>query len=391
MQPEGVYLPGPPGYPWLRLPDPVRFTLTAEVEPRGLFGLREEGAIVRPCPPGGLTEEQLNVDSVREGKLGSLLPDVRFHFQTSEFGIMFEVDGNSIVLSGTGMQPRMVFGQLRTALERLLTGLAVEIGTPVRATITKFSRDDGITYPLPESAVFAASLYSFDNLTLALERCVASLNDVDPTLSRATHYYACGCRYLDVWEQFVRSRAGVGRLIPEEFEDSIWATTFLSFYKAITVILEEPSNRAAKDRTFRGRAKALRLTSEEIRLVRALKEVRDDFDVAHRASDPLAHPLPRRNVGVAQELAQRVLRAYRERLREAKPAFGPHPLRISRRRNQKRSSLRMLRNPQPREASRFVVEVEQPSLSRFQEVFRYFGRDIVRWTIPMKPREQNDS
>ena len=383
MLPPGVYLPGPPGYPLYRLPDPTRFTLTASLEPPGIFGAVDGNHLVLPAPAGGMGEEQLNVDGVEKGVIQSALPASALAYSSEKKGVSFVMTSNQIELSGMGMKAFIVRDQLIDRLKRLLRGLTVSTGIPFRARLKTFVDESGTNHGLPSSIVIDASIYELKRLEENLAWSIDTLDCDDVTLARAVHYFCCAVRYSESWEAFIRARSGTGILVGEDFEDSLWAAAFLGFYKAITVILDEPSNSPRRNARFAGRAKALGLKRVDTRLIWALKNVRDDFDVAHRAEDPLAHPLPRRNVEIAEQLARQVIRLYTTRIQSGKPPFGSHPLRVHQARGSKRSSLKRL-GPSPKHSiRRFVVEHSYGAPGTYNEDLRFFGRDISIVKLPL--------
>gem|GEM_PF-6015427 len=337
-----------------------------------------------------MEEEQLGLDLIESGDLTSAPSASPFKFTREALGLSIEVEGNVIEISKSGMQPRFVLAELQSALRRIISLLTARTAVPIRGNLKSFSDSSGATFDLPAGKVLAVSIYNFSALSRAFEWGVTALGCPDPQLQRAIHYFACGTRYGESWQSYVQSRSAAGGQLTEEFENSIWSAAFLEFWKAITAILDEPSARASLDRRFTGRAVALGFSHAEIHLMRSLKSIRDDFDVAHRAQDELSHPLPRRNVTIVQDVAQAVIIAYLRRLTEGKPGFGPHPSEVYRKRKGKRSALRRLRRPNLRTIARFVVEHQRHPGGR--ATFSYAGRDIVRWTIPIgKPQKGSDS
>ncbi len=388
MTDRPVVLIGPPGFPPLIMPGPKEYTLICSIQPPGIFGVEDGDLLLRPSPDGGMVDEQLNVDAIDERRLQSVFPSSPFKKSAGTDGVSITVEGNRIALKVSGMNPTLVQSQLESFLKHLLLLLTLRLGVPLRAKLLSFIDERGHSFALPRIKVMGAAIYDFKALSEEFDWCVGTVGLRDDALARALKYYACGCRHYEVWETHLRNSVASGDIIGEDFEDSMWASAFLDFWKSLTTILEEPSNKTGRDRVFRGRARAVGLDNNDIRMIRSLKEVRDDFDVAHRAHDELAHPLPRLNVPIVKSLARKIVVSYMDRISNGKPGFGPHPLEIHKRRKSKRSALKRLGKADPVRVGRFVVlKLTQPNGS---DSMRFFGRDIIRFRMPIAEPDPRD-
>jgi hypothetical protein len=312
------------------------YTLVLELNPPGIFGAADESSLVLPTPSGGIDDEEVNIGYLLAGKHPSVL--VRSPTPTSEIwnDIAITLCGNHLELCLDALRPSDAYYELEYVLGRLMRNLMSRLGQPVRYQILSFKDESGTEPRLPRTRVASVSFYDEPLLIKEFKSSIADLSLEDGQLDTALHYFEAGCRFFDEWSDLLKRRETFGKS-EDGFEDTIWTSAFLQFWKAITSILDEPSKLARKNRIFAGRVVALGLGQGERRTLRALLDIRNDFDVSHRSYDRFLKALPRRNVLVVQQMARRVIAAYEKRLHAGKGAFGPHPFRVSRMRDEKRS------------------------------------------------------
>lgn len=334
----------------------LEYTLTLDLDPPGIFGIPEETVVLRPSPAEGIDDERVNHDYLLSGRAVSqpLTSPKRRDVEWND--IALSLTGNRLELRVDALRSQDAFMEFQFVLGELLRLWMAKIGFPIRYRVVGFRDEAGKEYRYPRPRVGWAAFYDEQFMLDAFSESVTALQLQDEVLRRALHYFEGGCRFFDLWSDYVERSTVLGKS-EDRLPDTLWSCGFLQFWKSITVVLEEPSSRSKRDRTFKGRARALKLSAAEVNLVRELVGVRNDFDVSHRAYDQYRSALPRRNVRVVQAMAQRVILSYIARLQAGKPGFGPHPLRLMSLREGRPSSFRVLARPKGWRVAKFGVAV----------------------------------
>lgn len=367
------------------LPKPRRFTLRARLEPAGVFGVPETGVLVFPSPADGVTVDQTLPPSTG-ADMGQSRPAVPpFEFSTEIAEITIRVTGNVAHLEAKGMKAQIVFTRVTSVLRHLLRMLSVHLAITITGQVESFIDEENGPVELPTSNVVTINYYDLPSLTQAFSWSREAIECGDVSYQRAVQYFLAGCSCYGAWEAHQQSRVSPSTRLEDDSDDSIWTSAFLHFWKAITVILSEPSENQKRDRLFAERCKTLSLAPQDVALIRLLKEIRDDFDVAHRSEDEFDQGIPRMNVTVIQETAQSVIFAYLGTLKRTERGLGPSDEGLVRRRQERERTIQRVRQPKSSRVRRLVVG--RTTRSSSVEVSHYPGRDIITWSFPAPPRD----
>lgn len=385
-----IYLPSPMGLLAFAVPPKREFTLRVELSPSGIFGIESPPALTIPTEKGAVEEERLNPDFVFSPKTQSREDPNRGPLKMEWKGLAIERQGNILKIRAKGVNLQRMALELEQILRHILENLTLRIGEPLRYRILSATDDQGNSIPLPPVKSRSISFYDNDLMDSDLQASVRSLELRDETYDQAIYYYLAGCRFRDLWTGHANRRVEFGNS-EHDFEDTLWSCGFLQFWKSITAILEEPVSHGKRKGIFGGRVKALDLPQHIQVLLKQLENIRNDFDVSHRAYDRFSRVASMRNFEVARHVASKVLLAYQERLAKGKPGFGPSPMEVYRLRKEKGNPLRRLAKAPRRRIAHYTLTVENPNWETGPRIVTGARSAIVTLRIPLGKQPGHDS
>ena len=364
-------------------------TLHFELSPAGIFGVEDPPSLVIPTDKEATDGEALDPKLVFSSATQSY-PEVNrdaLHFEWK--GLSVERKGHVMELRASGMNVGIMVIELEQLLRHILENLTLRIGQPVRYRLKAAVDDRGQPIPLPPVRSRSLSFYDNNLMDAEIRKSVEALEWRDETFDQAIGYYQAGCRFQDLWTDYANRRVEFGDS-ERGFEAVIWSCGFLQYWKAITAILEEPVRKGRRKKIFQGRVKALRLTDETKALLYELKNIRDDFDVSHRAHEPFSRVAPRRNYWLAQHVASQVLLAYQQRIAAGKPSFGPHPVEVHELRKGKRSPLEPITEVPNRRIAHYTLAIKNPNWETGAREVSSYGDTTITLRFPVGKQEGPD-
>ena len=133
----------------------------------------------------------------------------------------------------------------------------------------------------------------------------------DPVLDRALQYYEHAMFLFD-------RRNQIADLFSSHFRYMI-SEIFLNMWKAATAFIGDPS----VDNDYRSRYRRLGIDREFFETkIEVVRNIRNDYDVAHYRIDEERLAEIERNYGLVKEVAERIIRDYRQYLSVGKPSFA---------------------------------------------------------------------
>jgi hypothetical protein len=291
----------------------MKFTLTFEISPPGLFGLPEKETTVIPSAPGGWHGDVFHTPSMRAGRFvkaghGTLSKyredSERISAPISLGNIKGHITDNFVFLE---VQANNHCDALRFAWEDLtvfLQHLSVNAETLFKAAPLIIETDDGCVYPIPtQMRMGLFKVYNLEKLkeNISTAQQFSRLNDA--RLRKALNYYE---HALWLYEHATKLENITSRHYPY-----LISMVFLNLWKCITAIVGDPARK--KDRYLK-RYSEIGLKQQDKANIDQLKKLRNDCDVAHYALTQESFKEVQKKFGTGLKTAAEVIRVYREHL-----------------------------------------------------------------------------
>jgi hypothetical protein len=287
----------------------MQFSVFYEVAPEGIFGVPQAGTTVLPARPRDFYTDAYTNTGIRigHGTLPEYRPDdqaIRLALVLGDGSVRIEDNFITVTVEADGA------GQAYTAatrlLESVLSNLAVDLRHAFSYRPLEIRDEHGTPYPAPKTMHFETTTYNLDQVAEAL-RAAATFTDVtDERLDRALLYFEHAL-FL-----FARRRT----LAPpfSRHYRTLISAIFLNLWKAVTTIVGDPS----RDADFQRRFRQYGMDHEFFQTrIHPLRELRNDYDVAHYALTQEVVDEIEARYGEAVSTAIEVIRRYRQHLAEA--------------------------------------------------------------------------
>jgi len=292
----------------------MKFTITLEIQPSGLFGVPENTKTVLPAGPGKFRgdifhnptltkvgygvlsqyrseKEAINI-KLNLGKIKANLQD-NFIFMELEADTSGEAYNNAILILNQFLQ------HLSLSMKRLFSYKSLLI-----------EGEENKVYPLPKYFTLASVTgYNLKHLRNEIENTAKVFQLSDPLFDKALQYYE---HALYLFEN---------RLNWINFESThfkyLIAAAFLNLWKAITTIIGDPS----KNSDYQSRYKLLGFDYNFFKTkLEYIRELRNNFDIAHYHIEDNKNKIDK-NFQDARDITENTLLAYRKYLSEGKTFF----------------------------------------------------------------------
>ncbi len=292
----------------------MTFEFCMRVLPPGIFGVPDEGKTVVPANES----RQIAGPAIRSSVLvpfghGTLSEyrkdDEALRFNLTEGEMVLRVTDNFWALVVEADTLQLAHAKAQPVINRVLHFLSVDYG--VRFTYEGLFVDlsDGTTRGWPRATQVSMSdvtVYGLPKLRAEIERGFAAAHCSDPRLEKSYGYFETA---LQMREFAIASGVFEGKA------SQLWPLAFLQLWKSISVILGDPSS----DRDHQSRFRNLGLPQEFWKVeVEPLYRIRNQEDVAHYNLDADVR-IVAASFGEAASVAQRVLQAYVDHLRNSAP------------------------------------------------------------------------
>ncbi len=301
--------------PWRR-----RFEVKAVMEPAGLFGVADGSMVLIPFrDEQDFTEKvwrkvRAGMDSIPKDS-GDL---VRVDFKKDDFEV--SIIDNVVRFWVVAATPAFARADVDSFMRRLVQRLSVATNEAITYHLTELRDYEGLLRDLPQFKVIPFAIYESSSMKGLIERAVADDYKEDFVCARALDYYHHGELYLDLARRIhydPRYREDAFGT----FGEALVVTAFLSFWKAMTVILHEPGK---QDKVDLRRVDALGLNSPEfLEMHETLRDLRNVFDVAHRSHSELSAKRARSYAVAVRVMAAEVIEAYTRVTANGAPSFSP--------------------------------------------------------------------
>jgi hypothetical protein len=286
----------------------VIFRLLYHLEPPSLFGLPEEGKTVLPAGSEwiGPVVDRLSGNLVSHGTMSHYRPpDQAIDLSYSLGMASLTIHDNFFTLSLDAKTSEEAEEAGNRLFDRFVRQLTVQHGELFRYSLLQMENAEGAPQGLQTQRTLdlgRVRWYDLDQVAGRLLRAAARSRLEDPGLERALVYYEHAC--------FLFNMRGYAAPLSKHHAMML-TSAFLHLWKAITVILGDPS----VDRDHQSRFKRFGLPCGFWKNeVDPLKGVRDSCDVAHYSLSAEAEKEVERAFGRADLVCRRAIAAYSEHL-----------------------------------------------------------------------------
>lgn len=284
----------------------LRFAVTFRISPAAVFGVPEDGVVV--LPGTGETQEIVS-DAITNtaAKVGHGTLS-RYRLDIEKLDIAFAMDDakahiedNFFTVSVDCDSPYRAYLKSAATAEAVLASLSLDLGQPLTHQAVYICDENGQPFPPPlHTNLMKAVTYNLEALKDSINTAVHAASIHDQRLERALHYY----EHALILHQ---TRQFVGRPGTAHFH-SMMAAVLLNLWKAVTTIIGE----AGTDRDHQKRYREYGIDRDFVlNEIRTLKQLRDDFDVAHYTLDARATTELEAKYGEALSTTTEVIKKYR--------------------------------------------------------------------------------
>lgn len=291
----------------------MKFTVTFEISPPGVFGLPEKGVTVIPPMSDGWRGDVFHTFSMRAGRFikagHGTLPKYREESERITLPIeLGSVKGhivdNFVFLETETDNHWKALLSTQDALNVFLQHLSVNSGTLFRATPLIIETDDERTYPIPvQSRMGSYKVYNLGMLTENIKTAQRFSQLNDARLRKSLNYFE---HALWLYEHAVQME-----IVTSKHYTYLISTIFLNLWKSITTIVGDPTR--SKD-GYQKRYKEIGLNEKDKVEIDKLKKLRDDYDVAHYTLTEDSFQDVQKNFGIALKTCAEVIRVFRKHL-----------------------------------------------------------------------------
>ncbi len=287
----------------------MKFQFTFAISPSGVFGVPEEGRTVLPAGTEYIGDAIDTVTWTRAG-YGSL-PEYRradeaIALPLSLGNVQGQIQDNFMSLQVEVNSYTEAYSTVTQTLEKLLQHLSVSQSRQFTYQPLTIISEDGKVYPIPTSFTIASvTHYHLEQLKRDIQEAETFCTLQDTRLERALQYFDHALFLYELRTQVVD-------VFSRHYQKLI-AAVFLNLWKAVSTIVGDP-NTDKKDyqRRYKKFGFDYAFFTSKIEL---LRNMRNNYDVAHYSLDDNLLSAVEANFGAAQNITVEVLRRYREYIR----------------------------------------------------------------------------
>jgi hypothetical protein len=287
----------------------MKFEITFEISPAGVFGVPEEGGTVLPARPGSYPGAPIHTGTltiVGHGTLSEYRQENQAIALLLHLGnIEGRIQDNFMFLQVEASTSHEGYDTVVDVLERFLQHLSVSQRRPFMYKPLIIESEDGKLYPVPKVlSLGSVTHYHLEQLSKDIQEAEAACFLEDAVLDRALQYFEHALLLNE-------KRGQIAPTLSRHYRYLISAV-FLNLWKAVSVIVGDPSHDRDYQRRYRQFGFDYQFFTSKIQ---HLNSLRNSYDVAHYSLDENLLKEVDDNVGEAQNIASEVLRRYRDYIR----------------------------------------------------------------------------
>ena len=286
----------------------MQFKLTFAIQPSGPFGVPQEATTVVPGRAGtinGPTLESASGAIVGYGTLSEYrAPEKAIHLALPMGDSSIEIHDNFGSIGVQANSPGDAYKAATKTLDKLLQHLTLSNGNLFSYQPLTFESEDGRLYPVPRYLqLMRVVAYNLEQLASEIQKAARLSSFEDEKLTKAMEYYEQALLLF-------QNRSQLADVLSRHHALLI-AAAFLNLWKAVSVIVGDPN----VDKDYQSRYRTLGFDYEYFRQkIEKVRELRNDYDVAHYSLDSGDIERVEANFGEATQITRDVLQRYRAQI-----------------------------------------------------------------------------
>ncbi len=289
----------------------MKFHVTFEISPGAPFGVPQEGVTVlrgkAGKPINGDPYYTSTMTRVGWGSLSEYRAEneaIKRSYQLGES--QARLSDNFLFIDLEAGSEREAYTRAVGVVDKFLKNLSLSHGGLFTSRPVIIESNDGRTYPVPKySSLGTVTVYNLDQLRQNIDDAVMYQRLLDQRLDRALRYWA-HARFL------YSKRLEITEPLSEHHALLI-SSIFLNLWKAISTVVGDPSK--PEDSDYQKRYRKLGYDHEFFKTqIEKIRELRNNYDVAHYSFSEEAIQNIESNFGKADNTVREVLKRYRDYL-----------------------------------------------------------------------------
>jgi len=286
----------------------MKFEIRYKIIPEGVFGVPQEGMTVYPTTGEQIFSDTIHSRSGKKAGYGTLSKyrseDEKLVNSFSFMDCEFIFNDNFLLIKTVEKQPLEAYAKSLLAINFYIKNLNVNQGRLFSAEPIYIESENGDTFEVPKSTQIASmTTYDLKKLKEDITEIVKYDKLFEPRLIQSLNYFE---HALLLFEK----RNVIADFVSEHNKIFI-SSIFLNIWKCVTTIVGDPSRKADK---YQKRYREIGLEKDFKKEIDSLKELRDNYDVAHYSLNPNSLNEVEKNYGIAVKIAIKVIKKYREYL-----------------------------------------------------------------------------
>ncbi len=293
----------------------MKFIAGVEIQPSAQFGVPQDDTIVVPAGTN-ITSAAIHTSSGTRFGHGTLSrfrdENIAIRKTLKILGLDCRLQDNFIHITLEAERGREAYDGIVDALDRFTKHLTLSMGHLFSYKVLFVESESRELYNLPRLiTMISGTNYDLEHVSSKIDEAERMSALEDPVLNRALQYYEHAMFLFD-------RRNQIADLFSSHFRYMI-SEIFLNMWKAATAIIGDPS----VDNDYRSRYRRLGIDREFFeKKIEVVRNIRNDYDVAHYRIDEKRLTEIERNYGLVKEVAERIIRDYRQYLSVGKPSFA---------------------------------------------------------------------
>ena len=294
----------------MRRVNKLKFKLIFELSPSAPFGVPQESYIVRPTKTEeifGSSYHTHNMVKTGHGTMSLFREEKEaINLSMKLNNCLAEVRDNYLSIIVESEEVNGVYKKVTDLVDEYLQHLTISQNRLFKYKALVLESDDGQNYKLPKTVRMGSfTTYNLKKLKKDLLKSAKMMSMSDDKLKRALFYFEHSLLLYDARDSIVSAFT--------RHHSQLISSAFLNLWKAISVILGDPSKSVDKD--YQKRYKKLGISfSYFSSKIEKIRNFRNDYDIAHYDLTEESIKEIEINYGKSQTIVSEVLSKYRNSL-----------------------------------------------------------------------------
>ena len=290
----------------------MKFEITFEISPSGAFGLPELQKTILPSKPGKYYGDEFHTKTFVRTGYGSL-PKYRKEEEAINLSLDFgdtkgSIRDNFIKIILDSDNSSNAYEIATNTLDKFLQHLAVSQKRVFTAKPLIIESENGKIYQVPQYlTISSVTIYDLERLSKDIKECQSLCFLDDERLNKAL-------KYFEHAKILYEKRNEIADPLSRHHRYLI-SSIFLNLWKSVSTIIGDPSRR--KD-GYQKRYREIGFDINYKSKIDRLKDLRDDYDVAHYNLSEESIDEVEKSFGEAENITAEILNQYRKHLTQNK-------------------------------------------------------------------------